>query len=120
MNRQCLHGARGQSLALLSDHGGQPTSLVCMRACATLESHPAVARDHHSKGNTDTERVMRTLKEECLWLTEWPWPAELLQELEDGMASDNAKYLHAALGYKTPRPWERDYETRHGTPFVAA
>ncbi len=26
---------------------------------------------NNPKGNADTERLMRTMKEECLWLSEW-------------------------------------------------
>jgi hypothetical protein len=38
--------------------------------------------DNHPNGNADTERVMRTLKEACLWLTEWTCPFELITALE--------------------------------------
>jgi transposase InsO family protein len=32
----------------------------------------------------------------------------------------NEHYLHSALGYVSPRQFERDYHNRHGSPFVAA
>jgi putative transposase len=54
----------------MSDHGSQPTSTAFIRVCATLEIHQAFTRDYNPKGHTDTERFMRTLKEECLWLQE--------------------------------------------------
>jgi putative transposase len=63
---------------------------------------------------------MRTLKEECLWLKEWSCPSKLIKELEDWIASDNEHYLHSALGYKTPRQFEREYYHSHSPPFVAA
>jgi putative transposase len=69
INRQFSHGAQGQGMSLMSGHGSQPTSTAFMRACATLEIHQAFTRDHSSKGHTDTGRFMRTLKEECLWVT---------------------------------------------------
>jgi putative transposase len=76
VNRQFLHGARDHGLSLMRDNGCQPTSLVFMRACATLEIHQAFTSDNNPKGNADTERVMRTLKEECLWLKEWTCPSK--------------------------------------------
>jgi putative transposase len=66
VNQQFPDGARGKGLSLMSDDGCQPTSLAFMEACSTLEIHQAFTRDHNPKGNADTQRVIRTLKEECL------------------------------------------------------
>jgi putative transposase len=63
---------------------------------------------------------MRTLKEECLWLHEWTCPLVLVRALEAWIDDYNEQYLHSALGYKTPRQFERDDYTRHSTPFVTA
>jgi putative transposase len=120
VNRQCPHGARGQSVSLMSDNGCQPTSLAFMQACDTLGIHQAFTSYNNPKGNADTERVMRTLKEECLWLTEWGSPFELISALEAWIAHYNEHYLHSTLGYKTPRQFEREYHSSHSTPFVAA
>jgi hypothetical protein len=59
----------------MSDNGCQPTALAFMKACSTLGIQPAFTSDNNAKGNAVTERVMRTLTEECLWLSEWssPW-----------------------------------------------
>jgi len=65
----------------MSDHGCQPTSVVFRRACATLGITPAFTSDHNPKGNADTERLMRTLKEELLWLREWTSSLELERAL---------------------------------------
>jgi putative transposase len=66
VNHQFPQGVRGQGVALMSDNGGQPTSTTFMQTCATLEMHQAFTSDNHPKGNADTERFMRTLKEECV------------------------------------------------------
>jgi putative transposase len=95
-------GARDKGLALMSANGGQPTSTAFIRACGTLGIQQAFTSDNNPKGNADTERVMRTLKKE------WSCPSKLIKELEDWIASDNEHYLHSALGYKTPRQFERD------------
>ena len=120
VNRQFPSGVRAQGLSLMSDHGCQPTSIAFIGACATLEIHQAFTSYHNPKGNADTERVIRTLKEECLWLREWRCPLELVQALETWITSYNEQYLHSALGYKPPLQWEREYHSRHSPPFAAA
>jgi putative transposase len=120
VNRQCPNGARGQGISLMSDNGCQPTSLAFMQACHTLGIHQVFTSYNNPKGNAETERMMRTLKEECLWLTEWSSPSELIRALEAWVDYYNSHYLHSALGYKTPSQFEREYQHRHSTPFVAA
>ena len=120
VNRQFPQGARGQGVSLMSDHGCQPTSTTCMQACATWEIHQTFTSYNNPKGNADTERFMRTLKEECLWLQEWTCPFAFVSALDKWINDYNTHYLHSTLGYKTPRPFERDYYISHSPPFVAA
>jgi putative transposase len=119
-NRQCLEGAQGQGLSLMSDNGCQPTSAACMQACRTLEIHQVFTRDNNPQGHADTERVIRTLKEECIWLQEWSCPFPLIRALERWIVQYNEYYLHAALGDKPPRQFEREYYLSHGPQFTAA
>jgi putative transposase len=120
VNRQFPDGVRGQSLGLMSDNGSQPTSLVFLRTCSTLGIQQAFTSYNNPKGHADTERVMRTLKEECLWLQEWISPFELIRALEVWITDSNEHYLHSALGYQSPSHFERHYYLSHGTPFAAA
>jgi putative transposase len=120
VNRQFLGGARGQGLSLMSDNGCQPTSMAFMQACNILGIHQVFTSYNNPKGNADTERVIRTLKEECLWLHEWTSPVTLARALGRWMDDYNEHYLHSALGYKPPRQFERDYHLSHGTPLPAA
>jgi putative transposase len=120
VNRQCPDGARGPGLSLMSDKGCQPTSLALMAACSTLGSQPAVTSDNTPKGNADTARVRRTLKEECWWLNEWTSPFRLSRALERWVTYDNEHDLHASLGSSTPRPFELEDQRRHSAPFAAA
>jgi putative transposase len=119
VNGQFPQGARGREVSLMSDHGCQPTSAVFMRACATLESHQAFTSYKNPKGNADPERFMRTLKEGCLWLQEWTCPLELIRALRDWLTHYNEHYLHSALGYQSPRQFERA-SLGHRPPYVAA
>jgi putative transposase len=113
-------GARGQDVALMSDHGCQPTSRAFMEACRILRIQQAFTSDNNPKGNADTERVRRTVKEECLWLQEWTCPFALVSALDSWMTYYNENYLHSTLGYKPPSQFEREYYNSHSTPFVAA
>ena len=81
VQRQFPHGSRDHGLHLMSDNGCQPSSLAFMKAAATLGITQAFTSDNNPKGNADTERLMRTLKEELLWLREWASPLELEQSL---------------------------------------
>jgi transposase InsO family protein len=90
VNRQCPDGTRGQGGSLMRDNGCQPTSLAFMQACATLAIQQAFTSDNHPKGHADTERGMRTLKEECLWLHEWTCPFVLVRVLERGVTTTTA------------------------------
>ena len=120
VNRQFPHGTRGQGVSLMSDNGCQPTALAFMKACSTLGIQQAFTSYNNPKGNADTERVIRTLKEECLWLQEWTSPFDLIRALAMWITNYNEHYLHSALGYQSPRQFERNYFQSHGTPFAAA
>jgi putative transposase len=120
VNRQFPAGVRGQGLALMSDNGCQPTSTAFMQACGSLGIQQAFTSYNNPKGNADTERMMRTLKEECLWLQEWTCPFTLASMLKTWVDDDNEQDLHSALGYKSPRQFERDYHLSHGTQLPAA
>ncbi len=74
VHQPCPKGARGEGRSLMRDHGCQPTSPACMAAYRTLESQQAFTRDHNPQGNADTERVIRTRQEECLWRQAWTCP----------------------------------------------
>jgi putative transposase len=120
VNRQFRDGARGQGLSLMSENGCQPTSMAFLQACNILGIHQVFTSDNNPQGNADTERVMRTLKEACLWLHEWTSPVTLARALGRWIDDDNEHYLHSALGYKPPRPFEREYHSSHGTQSPAA
>lgn len=95
-------GVRGHNLNLMSDNGCQPTSKSFMEACKQLEINHVLTSYNNPKGNADTERMMRTMKEECLWLTEWENLSEIERKLPQWIEKYNAEYLHSILGWKTP------------------
>jgi transposase InsO family protein len=65
-------------------------------------------------------RLMRTLKEELIWVREWRSHQEWEQALAKWVERYNAGYHHSSLGYKTPRQFEQEYQVSHQTQFAAA
>ena len=120
VNRQFPEGVRGHELHLMSDNGCQPTSVAFMRTCGQLGITQAFTSYNNPKGNADTERSIRTLKEECVWLREWTSPFELADAIARWFESFNVSYLHSSLGYRTPELCEQQWVTSHHTQLAPA
>lgn len=100
-------------LSLMSDNGTQPTSVGFIREVGSLGIKQAFTAYSNPKGNADTERLIRTVKEELIWLREWSTVAELARAMPEFAASFNENYLHSALGYKTPNEFEKQWFTEN-------
>jgi putative transposase len=109
INQQFPDGICEHGLCLMSDNGSQPTSIGFMKACRQLSIHQAFTSYNNPKGNADTERIFRTMKEELIWLREWNSPFELADALSSWVTYYNGSYLHSALGYKSPIKFEEEY-----------
>lgn len=81
-----------------------------MKACSDLDITQAFTSYNNPKGNADTERFFRTMKEELLWLREWASPFELLNAIGEWLPDYNTGYLHSALEYRTPNQVETEYQ----------
>ena len=120
VNRQFPEGVRDHDLHLMSDNGSQPTSVSFMRACSNLDIHQAFTSYNNPRGNADTERMMRTLKEELLWLREWSSADHIRRALNEWIEKYNRSYLHSALGYRSPNQAEEAYKIGHKTLLKSA
>lgn len=108
VNRQFPDGIRGkEQLFLVSDNGSQPTSIKFMAACSVLGIKQIFASYDNPKGNADTERIIRTLKEDLIWPNDFQTPFELESALDRWVADYNTDYPHSTLGYKTPCEFEQ-------------
>lgn len=58
-------------MKLIGDNGSQLTSVSFMKEMATLEIEQIFTSYDNPKGNAETERMIRTIKEEILWLNEF-------------------------------------------------
>jgi len=120
INRQFPDGVRDHKLHLMSDNGSQPTSTTFMKVCSHLGVHQAFTSYNNPKGNADTERMMRTLKEELLWLREWKHADEIDTKLTAWIDYYNESYLHSTLGYIPPNRFEETYNLSHKTLLETA
>jgi len=120
LNKEFPGGVRGHELKLMSDNGSQPTSLSFMKACSNLKVEQAFTSYNNPKGNADTERMIRTIKEELFWLREWESERELSLELDKWVHYYNSSYLHSAHGYRTPIQAEEEYYRNHSSHLNAA
>jgi putative transposase len=120
VNRQFPAGVRGQGLHLMSDNGSQPTAVRFLRTCGELGITQAFTSYNNPKGNADTERSIRTLKEELLWLHEWTSPFNVAEALTQWFEQFNVTYLHSRLGYRTPAAYEQAYHDSHQTRLAPA
>lgn len=120
VNRQFPLGARGRNVSLMSDNGCQPTSESFMQACGMLGIKQAFTSYNNPKGNADTERMMRTMKEELFWLREWKSIFDIEKALDEWVKYYNERYLHSTLGYKPPEVFEKLFNQGHKILLAAA
>jgi len=77
-----------EPLFLVSDHGCQPTSLSYMKVCSDLGIKQIFTSWSNPKGNADTERVIRTIKEDFIWCHDWDHPFDF-QRASENLLNDN-------------------------------
>lgn len=110
INNQFPYGVRGQGLKLVSDNGCQPTSTSFMKEMSELEIEQIFTSYNNPKGNAETERMMRTIKEEVIWLNEFASFEEAKMVIGKWFEKDyNKFYPHSKLDYKSPEEFEKQY-----------
>ena len=100
--------SKEQSLSLISDNGSQPTSKKYMQACSVMEIKQIFASYNNPKGNADTERVIRTIKEDFIWTNEFRSPVEFTEQFKQWVEDYNNDYPHSTLSYRTPCQFEKE------------
>ena len=98
-----------KNLFLVSDNGCQPTSLSYMQTCALLGIKQIFTSWSNPKGNADTERVIRTLKEDLLWPYDWDNPFDFQRALDKWVDNYNQDFPHQSLDYHTPCEYYQKY-----------
>lgn len=100
--------SKEQDLYLVSDNGSQPTSNKFMQACSVIEIKQIFASYNNPKGNADTERVMRTIKEDFVWTHDFSSPFQFIKQFQQWIERYNNDYPHSSLGYQTPCQFEKE------------
>lgn len=100
--------SKEQNLYLISDNGSQPTSQKYMLACSVMELKQIFASYNNPKGNADTERLMRTIKEDFVWTRDFASPDEFINQFKRWVEDYNTDYPHSSLKNLTPCEFEKE------------
>lgn len=100
--------SKEHELFLVSDNGSQPTSYKFMQACSVMEIKQIFTSYNNPKGNAETERLIRTIKEDLIWIKEFSSVTEFEIALRKWINDYNTDYPHSALNYKTPVEFEKE------------
>ncbi len=84
-----------------------------MAACSVLNIKQRFTSYNNPKGNADTERVIRTIKEDLIWPREWDSYQKLENALEQWVAFYNTDYPHSSIGHQTPIQYEENFLTQN-------
>ena len=103
----CPAGSRSYGLHLMSDNGSQPTSGKYENHLKDLWIEHATTSYCNPKGNADTERMFRTIKEDYIWLNDFTSFDEAVAVLTAGIEEYNVDYPHSALDGMSPNEFEQ-------------
>lgn len=88
--------------SLVTDNGCQPTSERFMKTCSELKIRQIFTSWNNPKGNADTERVMRTIKEDLVWPNDWENPFDFEGAFSAWINTYNTDFPHQSLSHLTP------------------
>lgn len=94
---------------LRTDHGPQYTGSDCEKLCREWGLAHTFAPVGRPTGNAVTERFIRSLKEELIWLKDWESLDELQAALDEFRVYYNGRRPHQALGYRTPAEYRAEH-----------
>lgn len=118
VNKRFPDGAReaDHSVFLISDNGSQPTSTKYMESCSVLGIKQIFTTWNNPKGNADTERVIRTIKEDLVWTREWSDPFQFTEALKNWINDYNTDFPHQSLNYLTPSQFMEKAQNKEVIP----
>ena len=97
------------TLSLISDNGCQPTSLRYKQECYQLGINQIFTTWSNPKGNADTERVIRRIKENLMWPNDWENPFDFADALDLYIKDYNTDHPHQSLKYMTPEQFNESF-----------
>ena len=96
-------------LELRTDHGPQYTGSDCADLCKLWRVQHTFAPVGRPTGNAVVERLIRTLKEEVVWLRDWDTVEQLREAVAAWVVRYNERRPHQALDYKTPSEYRAEH-----------
>jgi transposase InsO family protein len=93
---------RNQIITLVTDNG---PAMISKKTAQYIEMSPFYhvrGRSHHPQTQGMVERLIRTIKEEEIYINDYLDPLDAQQKLEKFRQMYNHERLHQALKYKTP------------------
>jgi putative transposase len=103
----CPEGSRSYGICLMSDNGSQPTSQRYEKELETLGINHITTSYNNPRGNADTERFLRTFKEEVVWPNEFEYLDDVISAAKTFFRFYNEDYPHSAIGEQSPLEFER-------------
>lgn len=108
-----LDGESCRSLVLRSDNGAQPCSKKFVAFLASRSVKGEYTGYDAPDDNAFVERVIRTIKEEEVWLNSYESLAEAHQAIESYVNFYNHERIHQSLEYKTPNEVAAEHAQLH-------
>lgn len=105
-------GVRGAGLKIASDNGSAFLSDTVQDFAGLLEVELLRTRVRYPEGNGRCERLIRTIKEDEVWLNIYETFAEARDRIGAFIEFYNAERIHSALGYLSPRQFATRWQ--HG------
>jgi len=102
-------------LVLRSDNGAQPCSKRFVEYLGTVGIRGQYTGYGAPDDNAYVERVIRTIKEEEIWLNQYESWAEAHRAIDEYVQFYNEERIHSALEYRTPN----EFASAHKTQKVA-
>jgi transposase InsO family protein len=96
-------------MELRTDHGPQYTGSDCDSLCKRWHVEHTFAPVGRPTGNAVAERLIRTLKEEVIWLRDWDTVEQLREAVAAWVIRYNERRPHQALDYKTPSEYRAEH-----------
>ena len=83
-----------------------------MAACCALDLRQVFTTFNNPKGNADTERIFRTLKEDLVWPRDWFGFQQLHAALTHWFRAYNHDFPHSSLHHLTPSQYEANHQQK--------
>ena len=99
---RCFGDGKPDALSLIHDRGSQFTAWSFKQMLRQAKVNDVVTAVRHPQSCGRLERFHRTLKEECVWLSEWDSLAGVELAVGEYVYHYNYERIHSALDYQTP------------------